>query len=252
MNVKKYVLITGAGGFLGSYYVKELIKKYNIIAVDINLKSLRNIRCENNLVLKKLDITKLNEIIAFSKILKKKKIFVFGLINNAAVDSIPKNVKRKKFIDVNDWNKQFDVGLKGSYLMTQVFGQSMTEKKLGKIINIGSDLSVISPNQNIYKSSYRNFVKPATYSIIKHGLLGLTKYYANFFADKNVNVNMLSPGPIYNNHKVKFVRELKKIIPMKRMGLKQDLLSSIEYLLDDQNNYITGQNILVDGGRTII
>ena len=83
-------------------------------------------------------------------------------------------------------------------------------KKQGSIINIGSDLSVIAPNQNIYKS-YNNYIKPVTYSVIKHGLLGMTKYFSSLYAKNNVRVNMISPGSIKRNQSKKLVKELKKL-----------------------------------------
>ena len=95
-------------------------------------------------------------------------------------------------------------------------------------------------------------MKPVTYSVIKHGLLGMTKYYASLYADKNVNVNMLSPGPIYNNQDKSFVKELIKFIPKKRMGNHQELLSALEFLINIDNTYMTGQNLIIDGGRTIV
>ena len=84
-----------------------------------------------------------------------------------------------------------NVGLKGSFLLIKYFGDEMFKKKKGSIINIGSDLSVIAPNQQIYKSSYKNYIKPVTYSVIKHGMLGLTKYFASLYGPKNVRVNMI-------------------------------------------------------------
>ena len=126
------------------------------------------------------------------------------------------------------------------------------KKKRGRIINIGSDLSVIAPNQNIYKNVFKNFIKPASYSVIKHGLLGMTKYYSALFAKDNVSVNMLSPGPIFNNHKKKFVNELKKIIPSHRMGKATELLPALDFLIDEKNSFMTGANLIIDGGRTVI
>ena len=99
----------------------------------------------------------------------------------------------------------------------------MKLKKRGCIINIGSDLSVIAPNQRIYKSSFKDFIKPPSYSIIKHGTIGMTKYFASLFAEHHLKVNAISPGPIFNNNPKNLVKELKKIIPMKRMGRKEDL-----------------------------
>ena len=128
----------------------------------------------------------------------------------------------------------------------------MFKRKKGSIINIGSDLSVIAPNQKIYKSSYKNYIKPVTYSVIKHGMLGLTKYYASLYANNNVRVNLISPGPIKNKQKPRLIKELNNVIPMNRLGKIEDILGAIYFLASDDSSYITGQNIIIDGGRTII
>ena len=82
----------------------------------------------------------------------------------------------------------------------------MVKRNIGKIVNIGSDLSVIAPNQNLY-TDFDNFLKPATYSVIKHGQLGITKYFASLYAKNKIQVNMLSPGPVFNNQKLSFVKK---------------------------------------------
>ena len=128
----------------------------------------------------------------------------------------------------------------------------MCLNKSGSVINIGSDLSVIAPNQKIYKKTFKNFVKPATYPVVKHALLGMTKYFASLYGKYGVRFNMISPGPIYNNHKKSFVNELNNIIPMERMGTPNDLKGVVKLFLSSESKYITGQNIIIDGGRTII
>lgn len=136
--------------------------------------------------------------------------------------------------------------------MIKYFGEDMSKRKEGNIINIGSDLSAVAPNQDIYKKAYRNFIKPVTYSVIKHGLYGMTKYFSSLYAKDKVRVNMLSPGPVFRNQKKIFTNELEKQIPMGRMACKSDLNSSLLFLADKKNLFLTGQNIIVDGGRTII
>jgi NAD(P)-dependent dehydrogenase (short-subunit alcohol dehydrogenase family) len=136
--------------------------------------------------------------------------------------------------------------------MTKFFGEHMFKQKFGKIINIGSDLSVISPNQSLYKSSYNNYYKPASYSAIKHGLLGLTRYFATLYASNNVTCNMISPGAIYNDQSNILIKKIKSITPMGRLGSVEDLLGLLIFLVNERSNFITGQNILVDGGRTVI
>jgi len=136
--------------------------------------------------------------------------------------------------------------------MIKFFGENMISKKKGSIINIGSDLSVIAPNQKIYEKSYKNYIKPVTYSVIKHAMLGLTKYFSSLYASCGVRVNMVSPGSIKNNQKLNFINELKKNIPMNRLGYPQDIFGVLKLLASDDSLYITGQNIIIDGGRTVI
>ena len=176
------------------------------------------------------------------------------MINNAAIDATPfkKNNAKQKFPSSKIWDKEINVSLKGSFHMIKFFGEEMIKKNKGSIINIGSDLSVIAPNQKIYRSSYKNYIKPVTYSVIKHGMLGLTKYFASLYAKDNVRVNMVSPGSIQNNQSTELLKELKKIIPMRRLGSYSEILGILFFLANNDSSYITGQNILVDGGRTVI
>jgi NAD(P)-dependent dehydrogenase (short-subunit alcohol dehydrogenase family) len=251
---KKYCLITGSAGFLGMHYCQLLLENgYNVIGVDININPLKKIK-NKNFIIYYCDISDEQEVKAMFLDFKKRKYFINLLINNAAIDSVPikKTKKLSRLPDMNDWDKELNVGLKGSFLMIKYFGEEMSKKKDGNIINIGSDLSVIAPNQEIYKKAYKNFIKPVTYSVIKHGLHGMTKYFASLYAKDKVRVNMLSPGPVLRNHKNNFINVLKAQIPMGRMANKINLNSSLLFLADEKNTYLTGQNIVVDGGRTII
>ena len=183
--------------------------------------------------------------------MRKKKINV--LINNAAVDAVPYKKKNKlnEFISQKKWIDEFNVGIYGSYLMICNYFNSMSKYRMGSIINIGSDLSVISPDQKIYKKKFLNYKKPVSYSVIKHGLVGLTKYYAAEFARYGINVNMISPAPI-NNPKNKIKTELKKLIPSKKLSDANEILNILYFLSENNVSSFTGQNIIVDGGRTII
>ena len=225
------------------------------MCIDNNNKKLNFINSiySKNLITYNCDIT--NEL-KVEKLLKliKKSFFVDVLINNAAIDAVPsqKNRLSHKFPNSKMWDSEMNVSLKGSFLMIKFFGEEMIKKKRGSIINIGSDLSVIAPNQKIYKSSYKNYIKPVTYSVIKHGMLGLTKYFASLYGEKNVRVNMISPGPIKNNQTNALIEELKNVIPMARLGSAHEILGALHFLASSDSSYITGQNIIVDGGRTVI
>ena len=252
---KKVCLITGGAGFLGKKYCEFFLKKdYLVLCVDNSKKNLKTVQSINSkyLLTYKCDITNEKKVKKLFESIKKT-FFVDVLINNAAIDAIPfKKKDIQKFPSGKMWDDEINVSLKGSFFMIKFFGEEMNKKKSGSIINIGSDLSVIAPNQNIYKSSYGNYIKPVTYSVIKHGMLGLTKYFAALYGKSNVRVNMVSPGPIKNNQSKKLLSELNKIIPMERLGDPKEILGILYFLSSNESSYITGQNILIDGGRTII
>ena len=253
---QKVCLITGGAGFLGRKYCEFFLKKkYVVLCVDNSRKNLKYLKFNNskNLFIYECDITKDNKVKKLFKLINKS-FFVDVLINNAAIDAVPfkKKDAPQRFPTNKMWDNEINVSLKGSFFMIKFFGEEMKRRKSGSIINIGSDLSVIAPNQNIYKSSYDNYIKPVTYSVIKHGMLGLTKYFASLYGKSNVRVNMVSPGPIYNNQSKKLLDELNNLIPMERLGSPKEILGLLLYLSSSESSYITGQNILVDGGRTII
>ena len=245
--MREEVVISGGNGFLGSYLAKALSKTYKVYSLDINQKN--SIR-KKNIVNIKCDITKPNELVEKLDFIKKRKAIVH-LINNAAIDSVPK--------DVNSYNyatsvliKNLTVSLQGSQNLIEFFAKKMCANKYGSIINVGSDLSIVAPNQEIYTGVYKNFKKSLDYSVIKHGMVGLNKYFAALYAKDNVRVNMVSPAPIKNKQRKKLIQNLKKVIPMKKLAEREDVFELISFLLSKKSKFITGQNILIDGGRSII
>lgn len=261
-------LVTGGGGLLGLQHSNAILKKNGIlILVDINQKKLGT----NIKELKKkydgkiysfiCDITNEKEVIKLKNKLFRLKILPQILINNAAIDYRPKKKNKKnqsktrlEFFDINQLKKEINVGLVGAVICSKVFGFEMAKNKKGVILNIGSDLSFISPDQNLYKiknlkETYQP-VKPISYSIIKHGILGLTKYTANYWVKKNVRCNMLAPGGILNNQPKNFINKIKKIIPIGRMAKKDEYEDAILFLISDASSYMNGSYLIIDGGRT--
>lgn len=249
-------IVTGGAGFLGEIHSKSILDLYQgLVIIDVNKKKLDvafKKLCKDypqKKILKyNLDITSEDKIKELEKNLRKKNFFIRVLINNAAIDPKP---EKKNQQNIN-WDRELNVGLKGAYLLIKYFSKKMIEKKDGCIINIASDLSIIAPTQSIYKNSYGNFVKPVTYSVIKHGLIGLTKYYAALFGEFNITCNAISPVGVYNNQDMKFIKKLIKLIPMKRMAYKSDIKNVVDFLINKNQKFVTGQNIAIDGGRTII
>ena len=146
---------------------------------------------------------------------------------------------------LEDWDFQLKVGLTGAMLCSQVFGQEMAKRGEGIILNIASDLSVFAPDQRLYKKDGlrpdQQPVKPVTYSVIKHGLIGLTKYLATYWAEQGVRCNALSPGGVYNGQSDEFVQKLIELIPLKRMASKDEYRGAVQFLCSDASAYMNGQ-----------
>lgn len=266
----KTALITGGGGFLGYQHAVSLLESgANIVLSDIsndNLKSavinLEKKFPKNKVYKIKTDVSSIDSVKDTQKMLSEKGIFIDILVNNAAID--PKvsdqlnllSSSRLENFEINDWNKQISVGLTGAFNCIKVFGYLMAKsKKKGVILNIASDLSVIAPDQRIYlKNGVEEGlqqVKPVTYSVIKSGLIGLTKYVATYWADKDVRCNALSPGGIFNNQSEEFVNRISNLIPMERMAYKEEYRGAVKFLCSEASSYMTGQNLIVDGGRSV-
>jgi NAD(P)-dependent dehydrogenase (short-subunit alcohol dehydrogenase family) len=162
---------------------------------------------------------------------------------------------RVEHFDLEDWENQIRVGLTGAFICSKVFGSGMAKSGGGVIVNIASDLSVIAPDQRLYEkvgiSSNEQPVKPVTYSVIKSGLIGLTKYLATYWHNSGVRVNALSPGGVFENQDVEFVAKLSELIPLGRMANIDEYRSAIQFLCSDASSYMTGQNLVIDGGRSI-
>lgn len=264
----KYCLITGAAGLLGNEHALALLDiGANLILTDLDLtklkKSTKNIiqknKNKNKILYFKMDVSNEKSIDKVIKEINQKKIFVSVLINNAAINpKVEKNSEkftRLENIIVKDVINEFKVGLLGALLCSIKFGSIMAKKNGGVILNISSDLSVISPDQRLYlKKGVKDInqpVKPVSYSIIKSGLVGLTKYVATYWANKNVRCNCLSPGGVENNQNNSFKKKLHKLIPLGRMANKDEYHGAIQFLCSKSSSYLNGQNIVIDGGRTV-
>jgi NAD(P)-dependent dehydrogenase (short-subunit alcohol dehydrogenase family) len=128
------------------------------------------------------------------------------------------------------------------------------DSKGGVILNIASDLSVFSPDQRLYRKpglpEHLQPVKPVTYSVIKAGLVGLTRYLATYWPDKGVRANAISPGGVFNGQGDEFVTRLSALIPMGRMAASDEYRAAVQFLCSDASSYMNGQNVVMDGGRS--
>jgi NAD(P)-dependent dehydrogenase (short-subunit alcohol dehydrogenase family) len=181
------------------------------------------------------------------------------LVNNAANNPKMENKAEVEFsrlenFPIEQWEADLAVGLKGAFLCSQVIGAVMARQKRGVIVNVASDLAVIAPDQRLYRkpglAEEMQPVKPVTYSVVKTGLVGLTRYLATYWADCGIRVNAISPGGVYNNQPDDFVERLAKLIPLGRMANANEYQAAILFLCSDASSYMTGTNLVVDGGRS--
>ena len=181
------------------------------------------------------------------------------LINNAAnnpmVDAggdMP--ASRLEKFPLEAWNADLAVGLTGAFLCARTVGEYLARQKSGVILNIASDLGLIAPDQRIYRKDGvapdRQPVKPVTYSVVKHGLIGLTRYLATYWAESGVRVNALAPGGVRADQPESFVAKLTDLIPMGRMAKRDDYRGAVQFLCSDASSYMTGAVVSIDGGRT--
>ena len=156
---------------------------------------------------------------------------------------------------LHQWNLELNVGITGAFLCSQLFGSAMAfDGKGGIILNVASDLSVFSPDQRIYRkeglSEEQQPVKPITYSVIKTAMIGLTRYLATYWASQGIRCNALSPGGVNYQQGDVFVKRISELIPLGRMANRDEYRSAIQFLCSEASSYMTGQNIVLDGGRS--
>ena len=181
------------------------------------------------------------------------------LVNNAAnnpkvetASEVPWS--RFEHFPLAEWQADLAVGLTGAFLCSQIIGREMARRRRGVILNVASDLAVIGPDQRIYRRpglpDDRQPVKAVTYSVVKAGLVGLTRYLATYWADAGVRANSISPGGVYDNQPADFVEKLSNLIPLGRMAFPDEYRGAVLFLVSDASSYMTGHNLVVDGGRT--
>lgn len=257
------VLITGASGQLGGEYANAFLQRgARVVGLDVRpsagSESLqaqypgRYLFCASD-VTDKATLQQAQEVV----------IGKFGvptvLINNAAIDSPPSAPPEENgpFEDYPEasWDKVMDVNLKGVYLCCQVFGAAMAKAGKGSIINIASIYGVVSPDQSLYE--YRRqrgetFFKPVAYSASKSGILNLTRYLAVYWAKKGVRVNSLTIAGVFNNQEQDFLDVYCGRIPVGRMANLDEYNGAMLFLASDASRYMTGANLVIDGGWTAI
>lgn len=266
----KVCIITGGAGLLAEAHTTAVLEGGGIpVLLDINGEMLEkrkekflNLFPNSNIQTMIVDLSNVDQIKKSIKTIKEKNGHIDALINNVAnnpkVEQQSKNMTFNSFVDfpIEIWEQDVSVGLTGTIAITQEVCKIFEKQKCGVIINISSDYGIISPDQRIYevegKQPHEQIKKPVSYSLIKHALIGFTKYLAAYYGSIGIRVNTLCPASIFNNQNQEFVDKISKLVPLGRMSRVEEYISTILYMLSDSCSYMTGATILIDGGRTII
>jgi NAD(P)-dependent dehydrogenase (short-subunit alcohol dehydrogenase family) len=264
-NIKdKVIVITGGMGQLGVQFSLALLERGAKVAIfDINIDreaiedKFRDYKNNPNIIIQSTDILKKQSIISSLEMVKERWGVPHALINNAALDSPPdtngKEVLSFEKYSEETWDKVLDVNIKGTFLACQVIGSEMANKKRGSIINISSIYGIVSPDQRIYdykRVNGESFYKPVSYSVSKSAILNLTRYLATYWAEKNIRVNTLTFGGVFNNQDEKFLKGYCSRVPLGRMAHEDEYSGAIIFLISDASSYMTGSNMIIDGGWT--
>ena len=265
----RVAVVTGAAGLLGPQHAAALLEAgASVVLTDVSESALDAATARlavefpaGRVVPVPLDVTRPAEVAEVCRSIVARLGRVDILVNNAAIDAKVKaggdnrDMSRFERFTLDQWNSEMNVGLTGAFLCSQAFGTWMAAHEGGVILNIASDLSVIAPDQRLYRVEGRaddeQPVKPVTYSVIKTGLIGLTRYLATYWADRHVRVNALSPGGVFVDQPELFVRRLTALIPAGRMATPDEYRAAVQFLCSDASRYMTGQNLVVDGGRSV-
>ena len=257
-NLKnKTVIITGGAGLLGGAFSKACAKYgANVVIVDIDeekanelTKQIKRATKNSNIIFQYCDITDTSNIQNLIDTALNKFGKIDALVNNA----YPRNKNYgRKFEDVSfeDFCENVDMHIGGYFLITKEISKVMIRQNYGNIINMASIYGFSAPKFEIYEGT--DMTMPVDYAVIKGAIINLTKYLASYLGKYNIRVNAISPGGVFNNQPESFVKKyLEKVVLEKRMANTNDLVGVLIFLLSDASEYITGQNIVVDGGWTI-
>jgi NAD(P)-dependent dehydrogenase (short-subunit alcohol dehydrogenase family) len=257
----KVAIVTGAAGLIGKHHCEALAAAdATVIACDINTSSIKDYvnKLGFNSMTIDMDVTDKSSI----EIAKELILENFGridiLVNNAAINDMFENpqaaTEQSKFENypLNLWKKSLDVNVTGVFLCSQIFGTEMAKNGKGSIINVASTYGIVGPDQSLYidKNGKQNFYKPPAYSATKGAVISFTKFLAAYWGHKGVRVNTLSPGGVENSQDEFFVEKYSKKTPLGRMAAPTDYMGAVVFLASDASSYMTGANLVVDGGWT--
>jgi NAD(P)-dependent dehydrogenase (short-subunit alcohol dehydrogenase family) len=260
----RVVAITGGAGLLGAEHAAAVAEAGGIpVPIDLDLDGAQRRAAEAGAGFAlAADVTDEASLERARDAILERAGRIDGLVNNAAWNPKVEGeglaaATRLERMPLAEWQRDLDVGLTGAFLCSRVLGAEIARGEGGgrAIVNVASDLALISPDQRLYRvpgvPEDQQPVKPVTYSVVKAGLIGLTRWLATYWAESGVRVNAISPGGVEAGQPEEFVARLSERIPLGRMARRDEYRAAIVFLLSDASSYMTGHNLVIDGGRTV-
>ena len=240
----KVIIVTGGSGLLGTDIIYQ-IKKLGAIVINLEI----NIKTNVELTEIECDITNPESINNTISLIIQKFGKIDGLVNNAYPRT---NDWGNKFEDIkiDSWKSNIDMQLNSTFYLCQIVLEKMKIQKFGSIVNMASIYGLVGPDFSVYANT--DMTMPAAYSAIKGGVISFTRYLSSYYGKYNIRINCISPGGIFNNQPDTFVKNYEKKVPMNRMGKPSDISPAVCFMLSDESSYITGHNLVIDGGWVTI
>jgi NAD(P)-dependent dehydrogenase (short-subunit alcohol dehydrogenase family) len=257
----KVAIVTGALGLIGRHHCQALVEAgASVVVCDLNEVECADFASSLSVLSLGIsaDITDKKSVIN----LKEKVLANYGridvLVNNAAINDKfedPQSALTESMFEnypVEMFKKSLDVNVIGMFLCCQIIGSEMAERGAGSIINVASTYGIVAPDQSIYKNEKgeQTFYKSAAYPVTKGAVISFTKFLAAYWGNKGIRVNTLSPGGVQDNQDEFFIKNYSRKTPLGRMALPTDYKGALVFLASDASSYMTGANLIVDGGWT--
>jgi NAD(P)-dependent dehydrogenase (short-subunit alcohol dehydrogenase family) len=240
----KTILVTGANGLLGRAIAAQIrAEGGTCLAADINMD---NDLSEGRISCDITDPASVREMIQSA-------LTISGRIDGFVNCAYPRTKDwGNKFEDIqlDSWRQNMDMQLNSVFVLCQAVLEQMKPQGRGSVVNLSSIYGIVGPDFSVYEGT--SLTMPAAYAAVKGGVINFTRYLASYYGASNLRVNCVSPGGIFDQQPASFVKNYEQKVPMHRMGKPEDIAGPVCFLLSDESSYITGHNLVVDGGWTAI